>query len=929
MNPPRRYPERLKLAEQIVAAQSAGRRLEGETEFAAAAFGPLWAAERTQWGLIGGLLTWADQADALKPSIDLLEIGASGISARWDELANELEAVAGELQVNLDRITLIAKLDLTATLSSSDWDQVSVSEISNRIEAWRSEIGTLNDWIAAREAFEIARGLGADVIVRDLINGAITAAEARPILDLLLAEALWRKARIDNPGLDEINGTERTETVESFRGLDRRRIELARYEVLSSYIAQRPQGSTGEMGIIRTEIGKKRRHLPIRKLMEHAGAAVQRIKPVFLMSPLSVAQFLPPGRITFDLLVIDEASQVAPEDALGAVARAQQIVVVGDDKQLPPTNFFRLAMNEDDDGELQDEELEPARARDFESILTLGRARGMPERMLQWHYRSRHPSLIAVSNQACYGGSLLLPPSPLRKDDRLGLSLVPSPPGHYDRGGTGRNQVEAELVAEYVERHLAECSDQSLGIACFSVAQRNAIDDALYSRHLTAAVEAFAPNGERLFVKNLESVQGDERDVIFISVGYGKDSQGRTSANFGPISHDGGERRLNVLISRARSRCVVFSSILSGDIPADAKPLGTRMLRDFLYFVETGKFAAGQITGRDFDSAFEEAVALAITRAGYHVEPQVGVSGFRIDLGVLDPQEPGRFILGVECDGAVYHSARCARDRDRLRQEVLERQGWRLYRIWSTDWFSNPEREATRLLQAIESACASGWEPRPTTHETMPFASATSDSDPPQLFETQSELTLPIPERMPAYTEVRPSVPNDRTLHALSTQQLADIVVPVVEAEGPIHLEEVARRVREAFGLEKTGSQIRKAIQHALRLATRQQRLTAEEPFWSAPGTVLSRPRDRRHASLSVRRAERIPPLEYRLAIRLALEAAISLPAEEVCVQAARLLGFDRTGPDLQSAIGNELQSMLGRDEIYETGSRFHLSPRA
>jgi very-short-patch-repair endonuclease len=398
-------------------------------------------------------------------------------------------------------------------------------------------------------------------------------------------------------------------------------------------------------------------------------------------------------------------------------------------------------------------------------------------------------------------------------------------------------------------------------------------------------------------------------------------------ANFGPISHDGGERRLNVLISRARSQSVVFSSISSGDIPADTKPLGTRMLRDFLYFVETGKFAAGQLTGHDFDSPFEEAVGLAITRAGYDVQPQVGVSGFRIDLGVLDPQQPGRFVLGIECDGATYHSARCARDRDRLRQEVLERQGWRLYRIWSTDWFSNPEREIKRLVQAIKAACAGG-EPRPTAQDTT-FSIVTTDNETPWLFEVQSELSLPITERMPAYAEFQPSVPDDRTLDALSTQQLADIAVSVVEAEGPIHLEEVARRIREPFGLEKTGSRIREAVHDALRLAARQQRLAAEEPFWSAPGIVLVRPRDRRHAALSVRRPDRIPPLEYRLAIRLATEAAISLRWEEVCVQAARLLGFDRTGRDLQNAIGNELESMLARGEVYENGGRIHISPGA
>jgi hypothetical protein len=228
------------------------------------------------------------------------------------------------------------------------------------------------------------------------------------------------------------------------------------------------------------------------------------------------------------------------------------------------------------------------------------------------------------------------------------------------RGGSGSNLVEGGIVADAVEKHLRENPEQSLGVACFSVAQRETIEDALHERGLTSATDTFAPNGERFFVKNLETVQGDERDVIFISVGYGYDSQNRMSDNFGPVSRDGGEPRLNVLISPARFRCVVFSSIGAGDIAADAKTRGTRMLREFLHYAETGKIAAGNITGADFDSPFEEAVALAIRKAGYRVAPQVGVSGFRVDLGVLDPEQSGRFVLGVECDGATYHSGRSA-----------------------------------------------------------------------------------------------------------------------------------------------------------------------------------------------------------------------------------------------------------------------------
>src|ERR1700688_1568124 len=345
------------------------------------------------------------------------------------------------------------------------------------------------------------------------------------------------------------------------------------------------------------------------------------------------------------------------------------------------------------------------------------------------------------------------------------------------------------MVANAVEKHMQAQPELSLGVACFSVAQRDAIEDALQRQGLLNAAENFAPNGERLFVKNLEAVQGDERDVIFISVGYGQDAQRRTYVGFGPVSADGGERRLNVLISRARLRCVVFSSMTAGDIPADVKSRGARMLRDFLHYAETGKIAAGQVTGVDYDSAFEESVALAIRREGYEVVPQVGVSAFRIDLGVLDPERPGRFVLGVECDGASYHSARSARDRDRLRQEVLEGLGWRLYRVWSTDWFRNPARETTRLLAAITAALADRADTPASAPSDVPPGKDDSSADTPSLDHGSTEVIEQSPgsetiaRRNVAYRECQLSVPRNVGPLELGQSRLAELAVIVVQSE--------------------------------------------------------------------------------------------------------------------------------------------------
>jgi very-short-patch-repair endonuclease len=828
----------MRLLDDLILAQEARRSLAEEATFAEAVLGDWWAGEDSAWAKIQELIVWVARCDQALADFDPLRSEVISADIAWDALAAGIEGAAAELRASVDRILSLTRSEPKPILGTMSWDDGPIARFTGVINGWQGSLDVYNDWVEARAALDMVREVGLELIANGLYDGSLEPSVARPKTDLLLAEALWRRARCDDPVIDQIDGTERNEFVENFRSLDRKRIEFSRAEVLNRYLTQRPTGIAGEMGVIRAEIGKKRRHLPIRRLLEQAATAVQRIKPVFLMSPLSVAQFLPPGRTEFDLLVIDEASQVPPEDALGAVARARHIVVVGDDKQLPPTNFFRMLINDDD--ESQEDDAAPGRPRDFESILTLARARGMPERMLRWHYRSRHPSLIALSNHACYAGSLLLPPSPHLSNDGLGLTLVRTPPGQYDRGGTGRNQPEAQVVAEYVERHLLEHPELSLGVACFSVAQRDAIEDAVYKAGLTSAAEAFCPNGERLFVKNLETVQGDERDVVFISIGYGRDPQGRMSVNFGPVSADGGERRLNVLISRARQRCVVFSSIEAGDIRVDAAPRGTRMLREFLHFADTGKIAAGDFTRGEPESPFEEAVARVIRSNGYEVIPQVGVSGFRIDLGVIDPTRHGRFLLGVECDGATYHSARSARDRDRLRHEILVRLGWRLHRIWSTDWLRNPQREIVRLLAAIQDASATAPPVPVTSPIALPIAEA---PDPARV----------AVHKLPAYEECQLSAPMHGDLLALNPVEMAAMAAFVVKVEGPIHAEEVARRIREAFGLQRTGNRILSKINEALRTAERLGEVISEEGFWSTPERGHPLPRHRRNAALSLR----------------------------------------------------------------------------
>jgi very-short-patch-repair endonuclease len=535
----------------------------------------------------------------------------------------------------------------------------------------------------------------------------------------LAYEAIARQAMQANPALASFTRVAYERTIREFQRLDRD-LNSLRGQAIASNIVKRPIPAgigTGPVrtltnrGLIEHELSKKTRHIPIRQLVRRAGKALQAIKPCFMMSPLSVAQYLPPGQIEFDLVLMDEASQVKPEDALGAILRGKQVVIVGDPKQLPPTTFFDQISDAEEDDE------ERIAAEETESILEIAQ-RTFANRTLLWHYRSQHPSLIAFSNSQFYNNELLLFPSPYTQHNEFGVQV------HWIENATyknSRNLVEALQVAEAVRAHLIEQPEVSLGVATMNSQQRDLILAEIERLQKTdgrfdVAYRQQEERDEPFFVKNLENVQGDEREVIFISTTYGRDPETqRVYQRFGPIARDKGWRRLNVLFTRARRRIDLFTSLKSNDIVLGENPSrGVVAFRNYLAFAETGHIVEiGLDSGRSPDSDFEVDVATLLIAHGYRVEAQVGVAGFFIDLGVKDPQDTGTYILGIECDGATYHSAKSVRDRDRLRQEILEAKGWKIHRIWSTDWFKNRESEIQRLLSVVASAARTSEKLKP------------------------------------------------------------------------------------------------------------------------------------------------------------------------------------------------------------------------
>jgi very-short-patch-repair endonuclease len=673
---------------------------------------------------------------------------------------------------------------------------------------------------------------------------------------------------------------------------------------------------------------KKRRHLPIRTLMEKAGRAIQAIKPVFMMGPMSVAAYVPPGSVAFDLVVFDEASQVKPVDAFGALMRARQAVVVGDSKQLPPTSFFDSVTRGEESTEA--EEGTTASVGDMESILSLFLGRGAPERMLRWHYRSQHHSLIAVSNHEFYGSELVVFPSPGGSTRARGLRLRHHPDTVYDRGNTSTNPGEAKHVAEAVMQHARENPDLTLGVVAFSVAQRDAIELQLERlRRADGSLEPFfsLDRREPFFVKNLENVQGDERDMIFISVGYGRAEGGYMPMSFGPLNREGGERRLNVLISRSRLAMDVFCNFRADDLDlARTSARAVASLKNFLAYAERGELSTPRATGREPDSPFEQSVIRALQSRGYNVHPQVGSAGFFIDIGVLDPDAPGRYLIGIECDGAAYHSSRSARDRDRLRQSVLEGLGWRMHRIWSTDWYRNPGKELDRTVAAIERAKALAPPQTPVSPEPQ-AAVATPDPVPspavpvPAVTELPRETVIRAAHSYPAYARADITVPlNGKQLHEIDPEELAKFVVQVVQAESPIHAEEVARRITEAAGLKRTGSRIQDVVTQAAALAVQTKRIARRKDFLWRVDMQDAPVRDRSAVDSNLKKIEYVAPEEIRAALVAEVLRGFSMDVEGAVVAAARVLGFQRVSPAMRQTVLEQVKLLEREGRLKRSG---------
>lgn len=930
--------------EHAVGAQDLRKKLHAEREVMESLFGVHWQGENSEpekleriWQSVRTLrVILADLRTEDAALADRIAQLASDSDAREPQTAigNTLKQIDGyRTRWEHQKSELQRWMDL-----SSEWSALSDDAQWNLVEQWDEYPAKLRAWCDWLSSANRVRDDGYDPLVDRAYEGALAAEDVVPAWHRALREATWETWCARLPELASFRGLNQEQVIEQFRQTDEDARDLARQEIQARIAAQLPsRQDPGEMDILRREFEKKRAHKPLRKLMSEAGNAIARLKPCMLMSPLAVARYLEAGDQNFDLVVFDEASQILPADGIGAIARGKQVVVVGDSKQLPPTRFFQKINKDEEDVERMD----------LESILDESVSAGLPELTLNWHYRSQHESLIAFSNKAYYHNRLHLFPSPHYNSPHLGLKWHYVRDGVYDRGGAKTNRREAEEITQMIVERLrnSELQGQSIGVVTFSQAQQDLISDLLdRAQNDYPEIKHFmrATSTEPLFVRNLENVQGDERDVIFLSVGYGPDAVGKFTLNFGPLNGSGGERRLNVAITRARMQCVIVSSFSYDRISATVENRAVLDLRNFLEYAARGKQALleqTQVTDAlQFDSPFEEQVYEALTKAGWTVHSQVGVSGFFIDLAVVHPERPGLYILAVECDGASYHSAKTARDRDRIRQNILENLGWNFHRIWSTDWWQERRISIDKLLQAVEIARQNAdKELLEAEEETASFGDRVLSNTPSthvtasetHVYDLDDEIeeTLPNrilhiddaprpwPENAWAWTELPAIAEGDKTFfyENEATPYLREQIAQLLEAAAPLQIDTLTRHVATAWGFQGLGGRIRQRVEDLLRSLN--AKICADNAVWLSESQYHEWNGFRYHDAADARDLADVPFKELYFAMRWSLECAFTIDRKDLLRATAKIFGAKSLTKKVQRILQPVLDDLLANEE--------------
>jgi superfamily I DNA and/or RNA helicase/very-short-patch-repair endonuclease len=907
--------------------QDIAQEIEVEHENLQLSYEFLFNGIETDWEQILNALVWTSEFKKLNTKHNFTESFIKKICQ--DEASINYSKIAfGEIKQKLGSFQTKWNWYVSLFDDKHELINTELHELLVRLEASLANLSALEEWIDYRISREQCRENGLTEYIEQIEALKI---DNRLILPSFLKRfyRLWLDAVTPGyPAVSSFRRRTQDALVKQFSQLDKNQLSIARARVRHRLVSRLPDfnnkftSAVDEVGILKRELSKQRKIMPLRKLFRAIPNLLVTLKPCLMMSPLSVSLFLEDENYNFDIVIFDEASQICTEDSIGAIMRGSQVVIAGDSKQLPPTNFFAASTSDNDFDATDEEEYDDTDA--FQSILDES-VTVLAERTLRWHYRSRHEHLIAFSNAKVYKNNLITFPSNIERVPDNGVEYIHVPTGIYDRSGKRINVIEAQKVAEIVFEHIKEFPERSLGVVTFSEAQCEAVEVAIRQlRLLNLRYEKFFSEDkeESFFVKNLERVQGDERDTIIFSIGYAKDQNGVMYMNFGPLSKDGGYRRLNVAITRAKYNVKLVGSILPTDLNTEnITAEGVKMLRSYIEFAINGPSVLySELSVSEtisVESPFEESVYEFLVGKGYKVATQVGCSGYRIDMAVKHPTLNGIFVLGVECDGATYHSARTARERDRLRQSILEDIGWKIYRIWSTDWIKDPVTEGQKLLDVVSKAI-SAYE---GTYHGVKKKYYDDDQ-----FIGNSSVSLEVPITSTPKSISDSSNPygflfyeeaNIRKVSGNKNSQSvyqSNVIKYVVEVEYPIHIELLCKRVAGIFGFQRVTAGVRSSVRSVIKRQLKDQVELIKDFCWAKGNNNI-------HARIPNgieigRKIDHICVEEIAEAMFVVASKSVGIMQDDLLVVTARVFGFNRTGGNIIQSMQEACDYLLESDKV-------------
>ena len=841
---------------------------------------------------------------------------------------NELYQLADTLTATEKKLSGMLGISIEELYTdSADWITIALS----KARTWKENLDKLKDWYQWLQAYQTLHSLGIGFIATEYKEKNIPTSQLTDSFRKSFYQAAIRYIIAKEPTLELFNGKIFNDIIAKYKQISAKFEETTQRELFARLASNIPSFTheaiqSSEVGILQKNIRNNARGISIRKLFDQIPTLLSRMCPCMLMSPLSVAQFIDTDADKFDLIVFDEASQMPTYEAVGAIARGKNVIIVGDPKQMPPTSFFSVNTIDEDNIEMED----------LESILDDCLALSIPSKYLLWHYRSKHESLIAFSNSEYYDNKLMTFPSPDNIESKVRIVNIN---GYYDKGKSRQNRAEAQAVVDEIARRLRseELRKKSIGVVTFNIVQQALIEDLLsdlfifYPELETLALECDEP----LFIKNLENVQGDERDVILFSVGYGPDAEGRVSMNFGPLNRAGGERRLNVAVSRARYEMIIYSTLRSDMIDLNrTSSIGVAGLKRFLEYAEKGTRSTISSVPRQLSEAtasIETIIADRLRSLGYTVHTDIGCSGYKIDIGIVDTENTSNYQLGIICDGKNYKRTKTARDREIVQNNVLKALGWNIYRIWTMDWWEKPDEVMATIQEAIarkknsEIGSMTATEINSTPTEVAALA--------PTAQITNNEISFVL--------KASPVAPEKQATSVLSTQNrieqkykfakitpynyspedffftdsysiLLSQIRKIMESEAPISKSLLCKKILSEWGISRLGTRVEAQIETALD--------TLNIYRTEYEGLVFCWNDKEQCASYSIyrpvsdREATDIPPEEIANAIRQLLTDSISLPAADLIKACAQQFGFARMGSNIDAAMQRGIREAVKRN---------------